>query len=654
MTDHAAYLFAAAQRRHAANDPSGALVLLDELLRIQPDHAPALLLLAELQLGANPVAAANAAHRVVQSHPGDSPAQEMLARALSATGRHDEALHFFRNIAAARPANAFARANLSIALVRAGDPHAAIAAAEQATELDPSAPEAFAVLGHAHNVLHQSDQAVAAFHQALHLRLRSADALMGLARAYRDQGKPSKAIAAALRASELAPAWTLPWLDLATLFREFGQAEDAMEALRKAIALAPGLPHFYGNLLLDLQYDPGISEAQAAAEARQWGVRQMAAVRPVTLAPDRSRDPQRPLRIGYVSADFNAHPVGWLGSAPIVAHDRAAVEVFAYANQTSHDALTEAVKRSAAWVPIMGLDDDTVAARIAADRIDILVDLAGHTAGNRLGVFARRPAPIQVTWLGYSATTGLATMDYVLLDEWHLGAETERHMVERVVRLPHVRFCYAPPIYVPEVAEPPSVAGRPVTFGSFNNTAKLNDRVIALWSRVLTAVPGSRLLLKWRSLGDPVLQSRIRRRFARHAVAGERIQFDGATQHHEMLGQYAEVDVALDPFPFCGGLTSCEALWMGVPIVTLAGTRPFSRQTYAILHAIGRPEWSAGNEEEYVRIAARLAGDPAALVQSRHELRPQIVASGFCDGPRFARTLELVYRDMWRRYLAGG
>ena len=655
MTETDAFLFAAAQRRHAANDIAGAMVLLDELLRMRPDHAPALLLLAELQLASSPVAAANAAHRVVQSDPNDRKAWELLARALSAMGRHDEARQAFQTIAATAPANAFARANFAVALLRAGDPHAAAAAAHQAIELDPSLPEPHAALGHAHNMLHEAPPAIEAFTRALTLRPQFPDALQGVARAYRDAGRTSTAIAALLRATELSPNWTSPWLDLAVLFREIGRPDEAVAAIRKAIALVPGLPHFYSNLLLDMQYDPDIGEAEAAAEALQWGRRQVVAVRPVALEADRNRDPDRPLRIGYVSADFYCHPVGWLGGGPIAAHDRSAVTVFAYANQTSHDQLTETLKRSvAAWVPVMGLDDDTVAARIASDRIDILIDLAGHTAGNRLAVFARRPAPVQVTWLGYSATTGLPTMDYILLDDHHLGRDTERFMSERVVRLPGIRFCYAPPDYAPGVAEAPSAAGEPVTFASFNNTAKLNDRVIALWTRVLLAVPGSRLLLKWRSLTDTVLQARISRDFARHGVDTGRITFDGASRHIDMLRQYSEADIALDPFPFCGGLTSCEALWMGLPLVTLAGPRPFSRQTHAILHAIGRPEWSAGNVEEYVEIASRLAGDPAGLTRIRQDLRHQIVASGFCDAPRFARGLERVYRDMWLGYLAGG
>ena len=221
------------------------------------------------------------------------------------------------------------------------------------------------------------------------------------------------------------------------------------------------------------------------------------------------------------------------------------------------------------------------------------------------------------------------------------------------MRLPHARFCYAPPDYAGEVAEPPSGSGKPTTFASFNNSAKLNDNVIALWARVLAAAPGSRLLLKWRSLADPLLQKRLHHSFAHHGIAGERIVFDGHTPHVDMLRQYGEVDIALDPFPFCGGLTSCEALWMGVPVVTLPGSRLSSRQTYAILHAIGRPEWSAKDADDYVGIAARLAEDGAELGRIRWSLRRQIAASPLHDPSNFARDLERAYRKMWLDYLAG-
>ena len=579
---------------------------------------------------------------------------ELLGRALSAMGRHDESLHAFHVVATAKPANALAQTNLAISLLRAGDPHASIAVAQRASALDPAAPEPHAALGHANNLVHRSQQALDAFLNALRLRPIYPDALLGAARAYRELGRPSTAIAALLRAAEMAPNLTGPHLELATLFREIGDADAARESLARMINLAPGQLHFQSNVLLDMQYDPFIDEAQATAEACQWGLRQVMAVRAAPPIVDRDRRSDRPLRVGYVSADFYRHPVGWLGSAPIIAHDPATVTTFLYANQTSYDPLTETLQRSGVrWVPIMGLDDDSVATRIAADRIDILVDLAGHTSGNRLAVFARRPAPIQVTWLGYSATTGLPTMDYMLLDQYHLSDGAERSMIERVICLPHVRFCYSPPDYAGEVAEPPSAAGQPPVFASFNNSAKLNQAVIDLWSRVLAAVPNSRLLLKWRSLSDPILQARICRDFERRAIQAKRIEFEGRSEHADMLRRYCGVDVALDPFPFSGGLTSCEALWMGVPVVTLAGSRPFSRQTHAVLHAIGRPEWSAGSAGEYVEIAARLVGNPVELGGIRRNLRQQMLTSPLCDGPSLARYLESTYRELWIAYLAG-
>jgi predicted O-linked N-acetylglucosamine transferase (SPINDLY family) len=569
-------------------------------------------------------------------------------------GRHDEASRAFHTVAVGKPANSLAQTNLAISLLRAGDPHASITVAERAIALDPTAPEPHAALGHCHNLLHQSDQALDAFLTALRLRANFPDALLGAARAYRELGRPSTAIAALQRAVAVGPTLTGPLVDLATLLHEIGEAEAAKETLRKAIALAPNQLYFSSNLLLNMQYDPELDDAHAAKEACQWGLRQTMAARAVALPLDRDRSPDRPLRVGYVSADLYRHPVGWLGSAPIMAHDRTSVTVFLYANQTHSDPLTESLRRSAqSWIPIMGLDDDSVAARIVADQIDILVDLSGHTAGNRLAVFARRPAPIQVTWLGYSATTGLPSMDYMLLDNLHLCDGAESSILERVVCLPRVRFCYAPPDYASDVAEPPSAIGGPTIFGSFNNLAKLNGSVVALWSRVLVAVPRSRLLLKWRSLADPAMQSRIRRAFDRHGIDGDRIELEGASEHAEMLRRYSRVDIALDPFPFSGGQTSCEALWMGVPVVTLAGSRPFSRQTHAILHTIGRPDWSAGNAEEYVEVAARLAGNPIELGRIRKNLRQQMVTSPLSDAPGLARNLERAYRELWVAYLNG-
>ncbi len=406
-----------------------------------------------------------------------------------------------------------------------------------------------------------------------------------------------------------------------------------------------------GNLLLDSQYDPQMSDEDLTRQAAAWGRDQVRRVPAHPLKP-RNRDAERVLKIGYVSADLYRHPVGWLGGGPIMGHDRGHVHVTLYANQTCADPLTESLRQSAdVWTPVMGMDDPTLADRIAADGIDILVDLSGHTSGNRLGAFARRPAPVQASWLGYFATTGLPTIDYVLLDDCHVADGCEAHFVEEVVRLPGCRFCYTPDPDMLGISADANLSDRPITFGSFNNAAKLNDPVIALWAEVLKATPESQLLLKWRSFADPGLQARIRETFAGHGIARDRITFEGLTDHPHMLNRYRDIDVALDPFPFTGGLTTCEALFMGVPVVTLPGRRCVSRQSHSILTAVGHPEWSAATPGEYVAAASRLAGQARQDPSRRSALRESVLASPLCDPRAFAEKLEQFYRRAWRRYL---
>lgn len=296
------------------------------------------------------------------------------------------------------------------------------------------------------------------------------------------------------------------------------------------------------------------------------------------------------------------------------------------------------------------MSDADLAAQIRADGIDILVDLSGHTAGNRLTVFGRKPAPVQAAWLGYFNTTGVGAIDYVLMDAATVPEGGERWFTEEVVRLPEGRFCYAPPDYAPPVAPLPARARGHVTFGSFNNMAKVTPAVIELWAAVLQAVPGARLILKWKSLADAAECDRLRQAFAAHAIAPERLELRGPTPHREMLTEYGDVDIALDPFPFCGGLTSCEALWMGVPIVTLPGSRPVSRQTLGFLNQLDASELAAPSAARYVAIAAELAGDLDRLATLRADLRARMAGSSLCDGARFTRGLEAAYRTMWRRW----
>ena len=287
---------------------------------------------------------------------------------------------------------------------------------------------------------------------------------------------------------------------------------------------------------------------------------------------------------------------------------------------------------------------------IRADGIDILIDLSGHTSHNRLAMFARRPAPVQASWLGFWGTTGLSAMDYIISDAVTIPISEESHYTESVIRLPSGRFCYAPPQDAPIPTPPPCRSRGAITFGSFNNLTKIGPEVVRLWSAVLHAVPRSRLLLKWKTIADEYVRKNLTAAFAVHGIGSDRLVLRGVSPHMELLAQYGEVDIALDPFPFSGGLTSCEALWMGVPVVTFPEANASSRQTQGFLHAIGHTEWVASSKDDYVRIATELAADSESLSELRLSLRPNMVASPLCDGKAFTQGLETAYRTIWKSW----
>jgi predicted O-linked N-acetylglucosamine transferase (SPINDLY family) len=400
---------------------------------------------------------------------------------------------------------------------------------------------------------------------------------------------------------------------------------------------------------LNLHYQETVREAQILAAARRFATR--IAV-PVSLNFKNTPEPERRLRVGYVSGDFKQHPVGFFLAPVLANHDPDAVEIYGYSNSLKNDWLTQQLReRCTQWRSLVGLSNSAAASLIAADGIDILVDLSGHTAENRLEIFARKPAPVQVSWLGFWGTTGLSTIDYLLSDTTTIPDGEEQYYSETVFRLPDNRFCYAPPYYAPAPATTaPCLKNGYVTFGSFNNLMKIGPDVIQLWARLLQANPGARLLLKWGTLADNVVRENLLSMFAAHGVAPERVVLRPQSPHPEMLDEYADIDIALDPFPFSGGLTSCEAMWMGVPVITLPGKRAVSRQTLGFLRGIGLPELAASSADEYVRIATELATDQPRLTELRRTLRRRMAASPLCDGYAFTRNLEAAYRTMWENW----
>ena len=330
---------------------------------------------------------------------------------------------------------------------------------------------------------------------------------------------------------------------------------------------------------------------------------------------------------------------------------KGSLELFAYSNHLETDALTERIKSCCrGWHTVHSLSDEHLAQLVRNDSIDILIDLSGHTGDNRLPMFAWKPAPVQVTWLGYFATTGVAAIDYLIADPWTLPDSEEVNFSETIWRLPETRLCFTPPAEALEVAPLPALSNDFITFGCFNNLTKMNDQVVALWARIFVAIPNSRLFLKSQPLGEASVQQSVSKRFADHGIDPQRLILEPYVPRGNYLAAYNQVDIALDPFPFPGGTTTVEALWMGVPVLTLAGKHFLARQGVGLLMNAGLPEWVASDRENYVALAVQHASDPHRLATLRAGLRQQVLASPIFDAARFARHFEAALRGMWEQW----
>lgn len=439
----------------------------------------------------------------------------------------------------------------------------------------------------------------------------------------------------------LAPKNLRAVMNIANIARECGDHAKSSRLYAALLEQLPDNPVIRRNALVCMEYDPAVSAGERLEQAKAWGQWAIAKAGGLCSRPPMRPLAGRPLRVGYVSSDFCQHTVGLFVKDVLIGHDPAKIRSFAYSAGQVDDWVTAAIRNACGFHDVSALDDAALAAQIRRDEIDLLVDLSGHTAGSRLTVFAHRPAPVQVSWLGYFATTGLSYMDAVLLDDWHAPALTEAQFTEPIIRLRTGRFCYQPVSWGPTGLAPlPSSRTGHITFGCFNNTAKLNAGVFDVWASVLAAVPHSRLVLKWRTLADQPLCDSIRSAFSQRGIELNRIELRPASFHADVLKQYADIDIALDPFPFTGGLTSCEALWMGVPVVTWPQSRVASRQTFALLNTIGLTELAAQDANDYVCIAQSLAADRDRLANLRNTLRSRMQASPLMDVIGFTRQLE--------------
>ena len=538
----------------------------------------------------------------------------------------------------------------AIRLLQLHDAAGAARMCERVLERDPGMVKAWELLGVAALNLGDYPLATRRFERVLALAGDDAQALANAAEANRRADRGDRALELIERALALKPGFA-PFLHIRVLALETSwRSDEALAACREALRLHPdfaGLHTSHMTLLNRAGADPAlILEAHLA-----WAKR-FAAPRPSDPPNRNPRQPERRLRIGYVSADFRRHAMSDFFLSLLEHHDPARVDAYCYSNNPVNDDITRRCEeRAPHWRDIISLPDAAADDLIRSDGIDILIDLSGHSSGNRLGLFARKPAPVQVTYLGYPGTTGLAQMDYRITDALaDPPGPSEAHYCEQLLRLPHSLWCFTPPLEMPEVGPLPASATGRIAFGSLNSAFKLTSQLVALWSRLLVALPESKLVLAGVLAGAP--RARISREFETNGVDPARLEFHGFLPWHEFWALHGRIDIALDSFPSNGGATTCETLWLGVPVVNLAGESFLSRAGLSILTTVGLSELVAHNEDEYLRIAQDLTHNRVRLAQLRSSLRERMRASPLLNAAAYTRDLEDCYRAAWRQWCA--
>lgn len=574
-----------------------------------------------------------------------------LGLLLATQGRTEQAIAHYETALRLKPGYPDAHNNLGNALVTQGKRDLALPHYERALRLCPDHADAHNNLGLLLVALDKADQAISHYERALQLRPDFANAHNNLGLLRAKQGRTGEAVAHYERALLIRPEYADAHNNLGNTLVMQGRTDQAITHYKRALSLEPGYADVHSNLLLTLNYRSG-DDLGAIYTAHLEFAKQFE--EPVArLAQHHSNVPvpDRPIRIGYVSSDLRQHSVAYFIEPVLEHHDRRRFQIFCYYNSFQEDAVTGRLKSlSDHWRCISGMSDDLAAKQIRDDQIDILIDLNGHAGQNRLPIFARKPAPVQVTWLGYPNTTGLSTIDYRITDGFADPVGMTEHIhSERLVRLPECFSCYKPFRDAPPVSGLPALVKGHVRFGSFNNLAKVTPDVIAVWARILQAIPSAHLCLKSPGLDEDLLQRLLRESFAKWGIAPERLEFLGresSQQNH--LGRYSGIDIGLDPFPYNGTTTTCDALWMGVPVVALAGKAHAGRVGASLLSNLGLTELIADTPEGYIATALRLAAEPEKLNALRSQLRTRMAASPLTDAHRFTKHLEVALLDMWK------
>jgi len=591
--------------------------------------------------------------KALELAPGLAGARVSIGMVKRAQGAPAAAVEPLRLAAAAEPGYAPAHANLGKALCEAGDTAAALPALMRATELAPDDAETWYYLGTARRTEGELESALQAFERAAALRPGDARAQNNRGYLLNELERLDDAVAAFEAALAADSHFADAMVNLGNARREVGRLDDAIALYEGALAEKPHLVGAASNIALTLHACPGVTAAEILARHRAWDDAYGKPLQGRWPEHANNRDPERRLKVGLVSPDLGLHPVGYFTIGFVEGHDPAEIEITCYSSRPAADAMTERFKAAAEkWVEAQGLTDANLAERIEADGIDVLFDLSGHTTNHRLMTFALKPAPVQISWSGYPGTTGLGAMDYLVCDPRHCGLGDEAQHRESLIRMPASFVCYTPPAAAPEIAPAPAFANGYVTFGSFSNPSKINAALLDRWAEVLDAVPGSRLELTYKYLDAPANRERILGAFADHGIDPARIEIRGKQPPETFLENYARIDIALDTHPYSGGATTCEALWMGVPVVTLPGDTFASRHALSLLTAAGLDAFVAADAADFTAKAAALAADTEKLAETRAGLRGRVAVSPLCDAAAFSRDLSGEIRRAWRAWCA--
>jgi protein O-GlcNAc transferase len=560
-----------------------------------------------------------------------------------------EAALCFREALRDDPNHAEACNNLGIVYFQQNLLGEAVACFRQAVQKCPQQADFHYNLGNVLSRQVQYSLAADAFQQAVRLDPTHAAAQFNLGNALRDDNRLGEALSAFEKASQLKIDFAQAHLNLGNVLKDQGRVQEAIASFRNALAVSPNYAQAHSNLIQTMQYSPFHDGPAILRECRTWNQIHAEPLKKSILPHSNTKSKNRRLRIGYVSPDLYMHPVARFLLPLLKAHNRNHFEVICYSSAGVPDALTEQCREHAhAWRPICGLPDEQVSQLIRQDRIDILVDLAMHTGNTHLLAFARKPAPVQVTFMAYCGTTGLDTMDYRLTDTFlDPPGQNDDCYSEKSARLPASMWCFQPTNQEPELASPPSQKTGQITFGCLNNFCKVSEQALEAWRLILQATPTSNLLLHAPS-GQP--RDTVRAFMEGGQVSPERIRFVDRLPYAEYVRTYHNIDVALDPFPYGGATTTCDALWMGVPVVSMSGQRAVGRAGVSILSNLGLTEWLAQNTADYVRIATELANDLPRLSNWRRALRNRMWDSPLMDMRRYARDVETVYRCMWHKW----